>query len=85
MPGPSLEKSGYLITMTGTPVTEEITTCIGVKPVSAYAVTADPLRPGISGNAFFGTNTDRVIFKDTATFTGNMPENGAPGHGAELR
>jgi prepilin-type N-terminal cleavage/methylation domain-containing protein len=85
MPGPPLEKSGYLITMTGTPVTEEITTCIGVKPVSDYAVTADPLRPGISGHAFFGTNTDRVIFTDSATFTENMPGTGAPGHGAELR
>jgi prepilin-type N-terminal cleavage/methylation domain-containing protein len=85
MPGPSVEKSGYLITMTGTPVTEEVTTCIGVKPVSDYTVTGDPLHPGMSGNAFFGTNTDRVIFTDSATFTGNMPGTGAPGHGAELR
>jgi prepilin-type N-terminal cleavage/methylation domain-containing protein len=85
IPGPPVEKSGYLITMTGTAVTGEVTTCIGVKPVSDYAVTADPVHPGMSGNAFFGTNTDRVIFKDLATFIGNMPVTGAPGHGAELR
>ncbi|MEX2661719.1 MAG: prepilin-type N-terminal cleavage/methylation domain-containing protein [Vicinamibacterales bacterium] len=85
LPGPPVEKSGYRIAMTGTPVTEELTTCIGVKPVSDYAVTADPVLPGVSGNAFFGTNADRVIFTDTATFTGNMPGRGAPGHGAELK
>jgi type IV pilus assembly protein PilA len=85
MPGPPVEKSGYLITMTGTLVTAEITTCIGVKPVSDYTATADPLHPGVSGKAFFGTNADRVIFTDSATFTGDMPGRGAPGHGAELR
>lgn len=85
VPGPPVEKGGYLITMTGTPVADEVTTCIGVKPVSDYAVTADPVIPGMSGHAFFGTNRDRVIFQDTATFTGNMPGSGPPGHGAELR
>jgi type IV pilus assembly protein PilA len=85
IPGLPVAKSGYLITMGGTPVTEEVTTCIGVKPAGDYTATADPLRPGVSGTAYFGTNVDRVIFTDTATFTGNMPAMGAPGHGAEIR
>lgn len=84
-PGPPVEKSGYLIAMTGTPVTDDVTTCIGLKPVSEYTATADPLHPGLSGNAFFGTNADRVTFTDIVTFTGNMPGRGAPGHGSELR
>ena len=33
----------------------------------------------------FGTNADRVIYADTATFAGNMPERGAPGHGTEVK
>ncbi len=85
VPGDPVPKSGYLITMTGTPVTEDVTTCTGATPVSDYMATADPLQPGLSGNTFFGTNADKVIFADTATFTGNMPGTGAPGHGSELR
>jgi hypothetical protein len=72
--------------MTGTPITEgDPKTCIGVTPVSDYQVTADPIQPGISGNAFFGTNTDKVVYTDATTFTDNMPVTGAPGHGAEIR
>lgn len=84
-PDTPVTKSGYLITMTGTPVTDDVTTCIGVTPVSEYMATADPIQPGISGLAFFGTNSEKVIFTDSATFTGNMPGTGAPGHGTELR
>jgi prepilin-type N-terminal cleavage/methylation domain-containing protein len=78
-------KSGYLIAMTGTPVTDDLQTCTGVTPLASFQVTADPVQPGLSGNRFFGTNTDRAIFQDAATFTGNMPETGAPGHGTEVR
>jgi prepilin-type N-terminal cleavage/methylation domain-containing protein len=85
VPGDPVVKSGYLITMTGTAVTEEVRTCTGAKPTTDYVVTADPLHPGISGNAFFGTNVEKVIFTDTVTFTGNMPSAGAPGHGAEIK
>ena len=34
---------------------------------------------------FFGINVDRVLFEDAQTFKENMPESGAPGHGAEVR
>jgi prepilin-type N-terminal cleavage/methylation domain-containing protein len=80
-----LVKSGYQITMAGTAVTDTGQTCTGLSPVASYHVTADPVTPGVSGHRFFGSNTDRVIYEDTATFTGNMPETGAPGHGQELR
>jgi hypothetical protein len=39
----------------------------------------------VSGIQFFGTNTDRVVYSDSATFAGNMPETGAPGHGVEVK
>jgi type IV pilus assembly protein PilA len=84
-PDAPVVKSGYIFTMTGTPVTEEVRTCTNVVPVSDYQITADPAEPGTSGTAFYGTNTDKVIYTDVATFTGNMPFTGAPGHGAEVR
>lgn len=83
--GSPVVKSGYLIAMTGTPADEAVKTCTGVTPVSDYQATADPVQPGASGNAFYGTNADKVLYTDTATFTGNMPGTGAPGHGVEVK
>jgi len=35
---------------------------------------------------FFAVNADRIIFLDEEkTFTGSMPETGAPEHGVELK
>ena len=78
-------KSGYKFTMAGTPDVDARPTCNGLVPVSAYQVTAEPTVPEVTGRLFFGTNTDRVVYGDTATFTGNMPERGAPGHGSEVK
>jgi type IV pilus assembly protein PilA len=78
-------KSGYSFAMAGTAVTDNGLTCTGLSPVAKYQVTADPVNLGVSGLRFFGTNTDRAVFEDTATFAGNMPETGNPGHGIELR
>jgi prepilin-type N-terminal cleavage/methylation domain-containing protein len=83
--GDPLVKSGYRLTMTGTPVTDDELTCTGVTPVSSYQITADPTHPESSGIRFFATNSDRVLYEDTATFTGNMPDAGAPGHGFEVK
>jgi prepilin-type N-terminal cleavage/methylation domain-containing protein len=80
-----LMKSGYLITMSGTPATEGEQTCTGSVPLTSYKITADPINPGVTGNYFYGTNTDRVIYNDLATFREDMPEVGAPGHGAEIK
>jgi prepilin-type N-terminal cleavage/methylation domain-containing protein len=83
--GESVEKSGYQFTMAGTAVEEAKPTCTGVTPLETYQATADPVTPGFSGLRFFGTNTDRVIYADSATFLKNMPETGAPAHGAEIK
>jgi prepilin-type N-terminal cleavage/methylation domain-containing protein len=79
-------KSGYQFVLTGTSVALDAPrTCNDLAPVTSYAVTGDPVSPGVSGLRFFGTNTDRVIYSDTVTFTEGMPETGAPGHGAEIK
>lgn len=84
--GEQLVKSGYGLQMKGEPVDDldARPTCTGVVPAAGYQATADPLSPGITGLRFFGTNADRVIYEDGETFTGNMPERGAPGHGREI-
>jgi hypothetical protein len=60
-------------------------TCLGEPGAAGYQVTADPVTVGLTGNRFFGMNTDRVVYEDLESFTGNMPQTGAPGHGTELR
>ena len=78
-------KSGYQFVLGGTPATDGRPACNGLAPVLSYFLTADPVTPGVAGHLFFGTNADRVIYSDTATFAGNMPERGAPGHGSEVK
>jgi prepilin-type N-terminal cleavage/methylation domain-containing protein len=80
-----LQKSGYVFQLTGTPASEGEQTCTGAIPFESYSLTADPLTPGTTGNRYFGTNTDRVIYADVETFTENMPVTGPPSHGAEIR
>ena len=80
-----VEKSGYVIQMAGGEVTDTGTTCTGATPIQSYQVTADPTSPGVTGERFFGSNSDRVIYEDVTTFTGNMPQSGAPPHGAEIK
>lgn len=80
-----LIKSGYQYLMSGTAAIEARPTCNGLEPVTTYKVTADPTMPGVAGIRFLGTNTDRVVYADSVTFVGDMPERGAPGHGAEVK
>jgi hypothetical protein len=80
-----LQKSGYVIQLGGTVKTDGVPACNGVVPLEKYYATADPVNPGHSGVRSFGTNSDRVISGDVATYSGNMPESGAPGHGVEIR
>lgn len=80
-----LLKNGYIISLTGTPATEGEQTCTATVPLSSYRLTADPANPGVTGNQFYGTNTDRVIYGDAVTFEKDMPETGAPGHGQEIK
>jgi type IV pilus assembly protein PilA len=84
--GDEVVKNGYRITMEGTEVVEPILTCTGETPVSGYQATADPATPGWTGNRFFGTNLDTVIFESAETLTGGkMPESGPPQAGQEVR
>ncbi len=83
--GDPLLKTGYQFVMTGTPLNLEHRSCAGEGLLERYAVTADPLRPGFSGSRFFATNADRVLFTDSASFAGEMPETGPPAHGVELK
>jgi prepilin-type N-terminal cleavage/methylation domain-containing protein len=80
-----LIKAGYRFTLGGTAVTDGAVTCTGLTPLEGYQVTGDPEYPGLSGVRYFGTNTDRVGFEDTQTFTTNMPESGPPAHGTEMK
>ena len=81
-----LVKSGYTFTLGGTLVADAaLRTCTDATPLETYQVTADPERPGLSGTRYFATNTDRVLYEDTETFTGTMPESGAPPHGTEMK
>jgi prepilin-type N-terminal cleavage/methylation domain-containing protein len=76
---------GYQFALAGSQPLEGKTACTGVTPIPAYIVTADPLVLGTTGLRFFGSNTERVVYQDTATFVGNMPESGPPAHGHEIR
>ena len=78
-------KSGYKIVMEGTEVMDPVLTCTGDTPVEGYHVTADPVTPGTSGIRFFGTNVDLVIYENLETFSGKMPDNGAPPIGQEAK
>jgi hypothetical protein len=64
-----LQKSGYVFQMAGTPHPDAPTTCNGAAALSGYVLTADPVIPEGSMRAF-GTNTDRIVYGDTATYTG---------------
>jgi len=80
-----LLRNGYVIALTGTPASEGEQTCTGSVPLTGYRLTADPTTPGVTGNQFYGTNGERVVYGDVASFEKDMPETGAPGHGQEIR
>ena len=78
-------KSGYMIRMSGTEVTDPAQTCTGETPVVGYQATADPATPGTTGLRFFGTNVDLVVYENLETFNGKMPELGPPSLGQEVK
>ena len=82
----SFEKSGYVFQMIAKPLDTVGPACNGAAVADGYVVTADPAKPGLTGRVFYGVNGDRIIFSDQEkTFSGNMPETGAPQHGVELK
>jgi type IV pilus assembly protein PilA len=78
-------KSGYRFAMEGTEVTDLVQTCTGDTPVEGYHITADPVTPGTTGNRYFGSNVDLVIYENLETFSGKMPDTGAPSIGQETK
>jgi prepilin-type N-terminal cleavage/methylation domain-containing protein len=82
----SFEKSGYQFQMAAKPLDGAPPACNGVTVAEGYAATADPVKPGLTGNYFYGVNADRILYLDQEkTFTGNLPESGPGGHGGEVR
>jgi prepilin-type N-terminal cleavage/methylation domain-containing protein len=84
--GNSFEKSGYMFQMAAKPLENSAPACNGVAVADGYAATADPMKPGVSGGHFYGVNADRILYTDEQqSFAGNLPESGAPSHGAEVK
>ena len=83
--GEAVEKSGYLFRISAKPLQDAAPACSGVPVAAGYAATADPVKPGKSGERYFAVNADRILYEDAQTFFANMPENGPPGHGSEVR
>ena len=86
--GPTIVKSGYLLSLAGTPAAGAPAACNGVGPGAtspAYAAVADPLDAGGQLPRFFGTNSDGVIYEATTTLAAVMPETGAPPIGALIK
>jgi Tfp pilus assembly protein PilE len=82
----TFEKSGYTFQMAAKAIDQAPPACNGAAVAAGYSATADPTRPGVSGNFFYGVNADRVLYIDEAqTFTGNLEESGAARHGGEVR
>ena len=83
----TFEKSGYLFTMAAKPIEDAPPACNGAAVAEGYAVTADPVRPQVSGFKFYGLNADRIIYADDEgqTFKENLPESGPATHGTEVR
>jgi prepilin-type N-terminal cleavage/methylation domain-containing protein len=50
---------------------------------SGYRIAMDGAE--VTGNRFFGTNVDLVIYENLETFDGRMPDSGAPTLGQEVR
>jgi prepilin-type N-terminal cleavage/methylation domain-containing protein len=80
------EHSGYRIQMAAKPIDGANPACNGAPVADGYAATADPLKPRVTGDVFYGVNADRLIYRDDdKTLTGDMPESGAPPHGVEVK
>jgi prepilin-type N-terminal cleavage/methylation domain-containing protein len=81
----AVEKSGYQFHIAAKPLEDASVACNGVQVAGGYAATADPLKPGTSGDRFFGINGDRVLYEDAKTFVDTIPETGPPWHGTEVK
>jgi prepilin-type N-terminal cleavage/methylation domain-containing protein len=86
--GATVMKSGYTISLAGTPAVGAPLTCNGLGAGTTsrgYAAVADPLDAGGAIPRFFGTNSDGVIYEHTSTLSAVMPEFGPPPMGAPIQ
>jgi prepilin-type N-terminal cleavage/methylation domain-containing protein len=86
--GLTIDKSGYIFSLAGTPLGGAPPTCNGLAAGAAapgYAVVADPLDPSGSVGRYFGTNADGLIYQDSSSLATTMPENGAPSVGRPIQ
>jgi prepilin-type N-terminal cleavage/methylation domain-containing protein len=85
--GPTFIKGGYQFSMAGIPLPGAPASCNGL-PAGAsstgYAIVGDPLDPTPPA-PFFGSNADGVIYEDTASLGGTMPETGSPPSGSPIK
>jgi hypothetical protein len=85
--GPTFVKSGYMFSMAGMPVQGSPPSCNGLGAGSAstgYAIVADPLDVTPPAR-YLASNADGLIYEDTASFGGTMPESGAPPSGSPIK
>lgn len=78
----SITKSSYIITMSASPFPGAPPSCNGLGVGAAgqgFLSTADPTEP--SNPRYFGTNSSNIIYENTATLIGLMPEIGPPAAG----
>ncbi len=76
--GVTVAKSGYDVTLTGTPVGGNAPIpCNGAVLVGSYYATATPLNPGITGVRFFWTNASAGLYMQFAAFA-STNESGPP-------
>jgi len=81
-----VEKSGYVIQMSGTAAAEAPASCNGLSAGAAlqsYKAGAEPVASG--GTRYFATNTSGTIFQHIASLYGSMPETGRPGVGQPIQ
>ena len=86
--GLTLMKSGYTISLAGTPALGAPGTCNGLAPgttAAAFAMVADPLDPSGVAARYFGTNSDGTIYEFSATLSAVMPDSGPPPFGAPIK
>lgn len=84
--GAAVLHGGYNFSLYATPLPGTPPTCNGLAAgatAPTYVLVADPIDPE-SNPRFFGLNSDGVIYEHNATFSGTMPEAGAPPSGAPL-
>jgi type II secretory pathway pseudopilin PulG len=86
--GFTFEKSGYVFSLAGTPLSGAPATCNGLSAGMSspgYAAVADPIDPSGSTGRYFGTNSDGLIYQDTSTLSTTMPETGGPPSGSPIQ